>query len=254
MADFIDTLFSSSLQSRSGTANCSATDPYLPTDWTCPANDDVCISLFNSTSAYCCPAHANCNRIDPISCDKIAQDPAINPNTRIFLLRQKSILEECGPGCCPRGYHCLRPDINFTPKFLCRIYGDYAITPKNESASEATLAMPSSTPSSTALLILPSSSGTSHNDTETAGRNPGLFDSRTTVVVGATLAAAVGIIAAVLVAMIYLRYVRREAQAERDRKGRRVGSETELHQWSYDGLRKVPPSSSSKRSSDTVVE
>ena len=242
---------------RSGTmADCHATDPKLPTDWLCPNADDVCISIMLSDAAYCCPRDTNCNVIAPLNCTihNTKWSGILAPNPRVFMRKPSHIIPVCDAEKvlgCPYGYHCLYPFINNVPEGMCRIYGNWTITPNKDSATEASGIVTLSTPLPTGTISLnPSTSTPTSNDAGAQGKHAGHTD--TSVIVGATLGAAVGIIAIVLAVMVYLRYMRKSARQEtaNDEAGGDGQENTEY--WSFDGRKDAAGRSLSRWSTSTL--
>lgn len=248
-------------------ADCHAVDHDLPRNWTCPNAGDVCISLGSfaaSEAAYCCPQGADCNHLacipvhDQVYYNGNPQHYAhITPHPQVFMKNASQPVEYCdlfdetAMMGCPLGYRCLRPGIDSVSDISCTINGLMAKTPNNGSASDASVVVTLPTPSATGMVSFsggPTPSATQDaNNTATQDKDSG--HSNASVIAGATIGGAVGILAIVLLVMIYLRYVKKHANQDIDGKGQQ-GTEY----WSYDGRKDAQGKSMSRWSNSTLAQ
>lgn len=219
-------------------ADCHAVDHDLPANWTCHDAGDVCISLRSSQAAYCCPHGIDCTHIAciPVHGQIWGQHYGkMTPNPRVFIKDINFTVEMCdevNEMGCPLGYHCLIPAINRVPDYSCRINGAYAKTPNKDSASEASVVVTLPTPAATGMVSFcggpTPSAGQDSNNTAASDKNSS--HDNASLIAGATIGGAVGILALVLLVMIYLRYIKKHANQEASGNGQQ-----DKEYWSFDG-------------------
>jgi hypothetical protein len=234
-------------------ADCRATDPKLTEDWICPEPSDVCISIFYGQAAYCCPGEKDCTRIAPVPRIELVgpfqlHQAHVKPDNISFFMQNWAgvKVQQCGNGACPRGYNCQQEGFFAVSEARCVLINEYAITPNKASAPGANLtfkATKTNSPDSSTAgtpLDLTSQGNTTQAHGNSTNEDHGDSDVNTAIIAGATLGAAVGIVAIVLAAMIYLRYMRKTAAAKEEKgEDSESGASGELEYWSYDGRREA---------------
>ncbi|KAK3941545.1 hypothetical protein QBC46DRAFT_353185 [Diplogelasinospora grovesii] len=185
----------------------------FPNYFCCPTGQN-CLNLAGNTTLLCCPSGADCSRIQPISCDITQQDGKKNPTAVIKTTALKGTLGHCGEGtCCPFGYSC-------TGDGQCQMNANQNAVPFQSGTGTGTTPTVSTSPSSSvSSSSSPSSTGTSSPDqtggsatggsgssptpsSETGGTNEG---PAMPVIIGASVGAALFLLAAGLVAWVLMR-------------------------------------------------
>jgi hypothetical protein len=77
----------------------------LPDDFCC-SSSDTCMPLSSDTTVVCCPKGMDCNVIRTIPCDIQQLNVTAFPQNDIFTTRLGDTLPTCGDACCPFGYRC----------------------------------------------------------------------------------------------------------------------------------------------------
>lgn len=125
-------------QCSAGLLSCPAS---LPDNFCC-SQGTSCIPLAGNTTALCCPTGQTCEKIQPITCDVVQQDPTINESSPIKTTILFVPLAKCGANlCCPFGYSCVGGS-------QCQKNSDQTKRPDTTTSSSSSAAPTSASPTS----------------------------------------------------------------------------------------------------------
>lgn len=176
----------------------------LPDKFCCPA-ESTCVALAGGTTALCCPDGESCERISPITCDISFQDPEKYPSAGLKTTVLDRNLEKCGEKCCPFGYTCNDDEV-------CEMQEDQSEPPESASTSTSGSGAPSKTTGPTESTTSVSGEGSTDGDNEDEDGAP------TTAIVVGVLLGILGLVSAVVFALIWRSKRRKKAGSTHNSK------------------------------------